>query len=60
MRSGEDVISLAFLVRNVEALRLHIEHGPVPASESDQFIVSSKLDDTTMLEHANPVGMPNC
>src|SRR5437879_1242677 len=59
-RSGEDVISLAFLVvRNVEALRLQIEHGPIASGERHQLVVRAVLTDPAMLEHADTIGMPD-
>src|SRR5713101_8682868 len=56
-RSGEDVIRGALLLRDVEALRLHIEHCPVAPGERHQLIVRAQLDDPAVLEHADAIGM---
>src|ERR1700736_1917987 len=60
-RSGEDVIRRALLVvRNVESLRLQIEHGPIAPDERHQLVVRAELDDPAVLEHADTIGMADC
>src|ERR1700722_3061177 len=57
-RSGENVIRRALLVaRDVEALRLQIEHGPIAPGERHELIVRAELDDPALLNHANTVGV---
>src|SRR5882762_9615906 len=57
-RSGEDVIRLALLVvRDVEALRLQIEHGAIASGERHQLVVRAVLDNPAVLEHADTIGM---
>src|SRR2546426_8037869 len=57
-RSGEDVIRCALLlVRDVEALRLQIEHGPIAPAERHQLVVRAELDHPAVLEHADPIGV---
>src|SRR6267143_3015428 len=59
-RSGEDVIRLALLVvRDVEALRLQIEHRPIAPAERHQLVVRTEFDDPTVLEHADTIRMAN-
>src|SRR5215472_4809895 len=56
----EDVIGRALLVgRNIEALCLQIEHGPVAASESHELVVGTKLKYSSVFKHADAVGMAN-
>src|SRR5436309_11287934 len=56
LRSGEDVIRRArLLFRNVEALRLEIEHGPVTSAERHQLVVRAELDDAPVLEDADAI-----
>src|SRR5439155_23124511 len=58
--SGEDVIRPSlFLLRHGEALRLQVEHRPVPAAERHQLVVRAELDDAAVLEHADAVGVAN-
>ena len=57
-RSGEDVIRLALLVvRDVEALRLQIEHRPITPGKRHQLVVCAKLDDPAVFEYADTIGM---
>src|SRR5207245_6101104 len=59
-RSGEDVIRRArLLVRDVEALRLKIKHRPIAPIQRHQLVVRAELDHPAVLEHADPVGMPD-
>src|SRR2546429_1853894 len=45
-RSGEDVIRHALLLaRGAEALRLQIEHRPIPPRKRHQLVVRAELDD---------------
>src|SRR5260370_29177246 len=55
--SGEDVIRRALLLRDVEALRLHVEHRPAAPRERHQLVVRAELDHPAVLEHANAIGM---
>src|SRR5437660_636773 len=57
LRSRENVIRRALLFRDVEALRLQIEHGPVAAAERHELIVRAELDDAAVLEDADAIGM---
>src|SRR5260370_36282489 len=57
-RSDEDVIGQSlFLLRDAEALRLEIEHRAVAAALRHQIVVRAELDDATVLEHADAVGV---
>src|SRR6266576_398827 len=57
-RSGEDVIRRALLLaRGAEALRLQIEHRPIPPRKRHQLVVRAELDDPAVLEHADAIGM---
>src|SRR5260370_28605971 len=56
-RSGEDVIGCALLVRDVEALRLQIEHRSIAPAESHQLVMSAEFDDAAVLENADTIGM---
>src|SRR5579862_1271610 len=59
-RSGEDVIRGALLVAgNTEALCLKIKHGPITPAKRHQFVVGAKLDDPSVLEHADTIGVAN-
>src|SRR5690349_20156769 len=53
--SGEDVITLAFLVFAAEPLRLQFEHRPVAAVERHQLLMRAELDDPPLLQHADAV-----
>src|SRR6187399_314561 len=55
--SGEDVIRLPFLVFLGEALRLQIEHRAIASLFRDQLVVRAQLDDATVLDDANAIGM---
>src|ERR1700722_9142057 len=54
---AEGIIGYAFLFRQMEALRLQIEHGPVAAAQRHELVVVPKLDHPAMLEHTNAIGM---
>src|SRR3954464_14003806 len=59
-RSGEDVILLALLVLGgVEPLRLQIEHRLIPSAERHQLVVRAELDDASLLEDADAIGLPH-
>src|SRR5438874_11579381 len=55
--SGEDVICCTLLLRNIEALSLKIEHGPIASAERHQLVVRAELDDPAVLEHADTIRM---
>src|SRR5467141_3801996 len=52
-RSGEDVIRRALLLRDVEALRLQIEHRSIAPRERHQLVVRAEFDDPAVLHHAD-------
>src|SRR5258708_17965016 len=55
-RLGEDVIRRALLLaRNAEALRLQIEHGPIPSGERHQLVMRAELDHPAVLQHADAI-----
>src|SRR6185369_3008512 len=56
-RSGEDFIRCTLLLRDVEALRLQIEHRPIAPGQRHQLVVRAELDDPAVLEHADAIGM---
>src|SRR3954454_7157967 len=57
-RSSEAVIDHAlFVFRAREALRLQVEHRAVAAAVLHQLVVTPEFDDTTVLEHADAVGV---
>src|SRR5437879_13340585 len=57
-RSGEDVIRCVLLVlRDVEALRLQVEHRPIAPIQRHQLEVCAELDDPAAFEHADKIGM---
>src|SRR6266478_5032623 len=57
-RSGEDFIGRALLLAwDAETLRLQIEHRPITSAECHELVVRAELDDPTMLEHADTIGM---
>src|ERR1700693_2448325 len=59
-RSGEDVIRRALLVaRDVEALRLQIEHRTIAPGERHQLVVRAELDHPAVLQHADTIGVAN-
>src|SRR5712691_7335127 len=54
--SDEDVIHHTLLLfARTEALRLHVEHGPVAPTQFDQLVVAPQLDDFAVLQHTDPV-----
>src|SRR6267143_6005825 len=56
-RSGEDVICRALLLRDVEALRLQIEHRSIAPRERHQLVVRAEFDDPAVLQHADTIGV---
>src|SRR5229473_8248551 len=56
-RSGKDVIRRTLLFRDIEALRLQIEHRPIAPGERHQLVVRAEFDDSAMLKYANTIGM---
>src|SRR3954469_4064326 len=58
--SDEDVMGHPFLVfRLAEALRLEIEHRPIPTMSRHQLVVGPQLDHSPLLEHADPIRQPH-
>src|SRR5580700_11398621 len=59
-RSGENVIRRALLVaRDVEALRLQIEHRPIAPGERHELVVRAEFDHPAVLQHADTIGVAN-
>src|SRR5207245_6178033 len=59
LRSGEDVIRRALLLRDVKALRLQIEHRPVAPAERHQLFVRAEFDNPAVLKDADAISMAN-
>src|ERR1700682_2557245 len=55
--SGEEVVPRTLLFRNVEALRLKIQHCSIAPAESHQLVMRAELDDPAVLEHTDAISM---
>src|SRR6266545_4455796 len=58
--SGEDIeLGLLLTLDDAERLGLQVEHRPVPAAERNQLVVRTKLHHLAVLDHTDPVGVPD-
>src|SRR5262249_42856323 len=55
--SDEDVITSPLLVFGSEAVRLQIKHRSIPPVQGHQLVVRPELDHSSLLEHADSIGV---